>query len=51
LAFGLGKEPSIGDASTAIAELGGKQDYGLKGLTDSIEKTIKRRVEGGLGGC
>ena len=51
LPFGPGKEPAVGDARSAIAELSGEQDRGPEGLTDGIEKTVEGRVEGGFGGC
>ena len=51
LAFGLGEESTVGEARSAIAELGGKQDCWLEGLTGGIEKTVEGRVEGGFSGC
>lgn len=45
LASGLGEEPAVGEASSAVAELAGKQNRGLKGLTDSVEKTAEGRVK------
>jgi hypothetical protein len=50
LAFGLGEEPTVGEASSAVTELGGEQDCGFEGLTYGIEKTVKGRVKGGFSG-
>jgi hypothetical protein len=37
LALGLGEEPTVGEARSAIAELGGKQDRGFEGFAGRIE--------------
>jgi hypothetical protein len=51
LAFGLREESTVGEAGSAIAELGGKQDRGLEGSTRGIEKTVEGRVKGSFGSC
>jgi len=51
LAFGLREESTVGEAGSAVAELGRKKDRGLEGFANGIEEAVEGRVEGGFGGC